>query len=161
MHLKTVIWYICILRFQKFRATIQLSNLEKKVRFADLLSPCWKVEHAVSENKVHSKLDSDKDAAPSLVIFTNKEHDIELIKIVGDTAVLDLTTQNLAEALLVLAACYYVYDVEYPRGYINQLGLLQDLVFDHKVSQTTSTAFKESLNTIKSTIAKEWADYTV
>jgi len=54
--------------------------------------------------------------------------ELEEAVIVADTARLFTQTADIYEAVVLLMGAYYVADVQYPKGYANILGLLQQFV---------------------------------
>ena len=118
------------------------------------------MEVKVKESKMPAKLESAPEEEPSLIFFTGEEDDIELIEIVGDEQVLHVGTTSVSHALVVLAACYYVFDVQYPRRFSQVLGFIQHFVFEHKFDQKASEKFKQEREKVAKGIAKDWPSYS-
>ena len=75
-----------------------------------------KIKKNVTEKDIEKYLDSKEEDTPKIVIFLDGEK-IEMISIIGDGIIVNIESKSLEYSLVVLTACYYVYDLAFPRKY--------------------------------------------
>ena len=94
--------------------------LEKAVGFKQRKGGMWKscisIKKDVQEEDSEKFLKRPQEEQPSIVIF-NKNGENEVVSIVGDGIVVNLSETSLHYALIVLVCCFYVFDLAYPRKY--------------------------------------------
>lgn len=91
------------------------------------------------ESISQKQLQSMEGEAPRLVVFLDTDNNIICQYVVGDDAQIFVQTVSAFDALIVLLAAYYVFDLEYPTVYCQMLGFLQ-----HWVLENTYTGSKTS-----------------
>lgn len=68
--------------------------------------------------------------------------DVTGVFIVGDSAVIKLSSNDIMSAVLLLLISYYIFDVNYPRTYANFFSVLQTLAFGEPYLKETSKKCK-------------------
>lgn len=84
-----------------------------------------KVNVPGDETMLH--LRTDENTSPHLLIFTAGDNIIDAY-IVGDNQVIKTDANTLFDALIVLIATYYTFNLEYPKVFSQVLGLFQTYV---------------------------------
>ena len=82
----------------------------------------------MEDDKIAMALETVENDSPQLVMFVANDIDVELLEICGDGTIIHLNHCDVIEAVLTVAACYYVFDIAYPRIYTQFLGFIQHLV---------------------------------
>lgn len=65
---------------------------------------------------------------PSLVVFLDEDNNTLCIYIIGDNCKIFAQTCNIFDAIVLLIASYYVFDLDYPAIFSQTLGLIQHWV---------------------------------
>lgn len=79
---------------------------------------------ALTEHHLHS----EPKEAPFLLVALDGNGDIITIHIIGDGKDVFGQTENVLDAIVLLIAVYYVFDLSYPRAYDQFLGFIQHWV---------------------------------
>jgi hypothetical protein len=77
------------------------------------------------ENLTERHLHTEETAAPMLCVALDDSNDVLCIYVIGDNTKIFAQTSNIFDSLVLLMACYYVFDLAYPSPYAQFLGLLQ------------------------------------
>ena len=104
----------------------------------------YRIWHDIPEGKVDQKLTSSALDSPFLVLFF-KNDTFELGAITVDTKVIYCQANSILDALLLLLASYYVFDLHYPRPYSQALGFLQQEGLKKQFVEKKSSGFAHLL----------------
>ena len=90
-----------------------------------------KIKKNVTEKDIEKYLDSKEEDTTKIVIFLDGEK-IEMISIIGDGIIVHIESKSLEYSLVVLTACYYIYDLAFPRKYEQFLEFIKHCIFKDK-----------------------------
>ena len=132
--------------FTSLQDVVKIENIkkiEKKIGYArgrgGSSKSCLKVKKNMPDNTIETYLKSKEEETPQLVMFLDEDN-IDMICITGDGIVISVERKSVEYSLVVLAACYYVYDLAFPRKYELFLEFIKHCIFkdeDKKKKKTT------------------------
>lgn len=102
----------------------------------------------MEDDKIQKCLQSVENDSPQLIIFISNETTVQLIEIVGDGTVIHLNHCDVVEGVLTLAACYYCFDIAYPRIYSQFLGFIQHIIISDPYVGQKSGGFLHGMYTL-------------
>lgn len=110
---------------------------------------CIDVKWEVDDERISAELEkaSDVDDSPKLVIFSNSEN-VVLISCVGDNQIVNIEGVDVRNSLLILISLYYILDLNFPRGYSQFLGVVQEIVVKDKFKGNCSGGMIEWMSTM-------------
>ncbi|XP_076086863.1 uncharacterized protein LOC143057442 [Mytilus galloprovincialis] len=88
-----------------------------------------------------TQLETAAEDPPRLVVFLDPEEDVSCIYVVGDNTQIFGQTTNILDAIVLLIACYYVFDLDYPAIYSQVLGLIQHWVIGDPFTENKTSAW--------------------
>ena len=126
-----------------------MNTIQKKIGYGHgrggQSKSCVKIKKNVTEKDIEKYLDSKEEDTPKIVIFLDGEK-IEMISIIGDGIIVNIESKSLEYSLVVLTACYYVYDLAFPRKYEQFLEFIKHCIFkDEDKKKKKSSGFIEML----------------
>jgi len=98
------------------------------------------VHYDVGDKDIDSRCGSPEGQGPQLHVFVKDGH-FDVAVIVADTIIINTQAMDIVQALLLLLATYFVFDLFYPRPYCQILGFLQQQVLDQLYSGLKSQNF--------------------
>ena len=85
---------------------------------------------------------------PRIIALTTNEK-VNLLEIVGDGTIINVSEVDVAYAIILLTCSYYVFDLAYPRRFCQTLGFFQHKVLDEQYLDTKSSGFINFLQKIE------------
>ena len=107
-------------------------------KYKNIVETLWDVE----DDRVEEKCITQENEAPKLLVFLKNEN-VAMTCIVGDTLQLNMNSCDVTKGLVHLLACYYVFDIDYPRCYSQSLGIMQEVVMNEKFKASKTNKFNE------------------
>ena len=109
-----------------------IKKIEKKIGYAhgcgSSSKSCLKVKKNIPDSTIEKYLQTKEEETPQLVMFLDEDN-IEMICIIGDGIVVSVERKCVEYSLVVLAACYYVYDLALSRKYEQFLEFIKHCIF--------------------------------
>ena len=120
-----------------------MKKIEKKVGFGcgrgATSKSCVKIKKNIPDKDIEKYLISKEEETPKIIIFADGEN-IEMINIIGDGMVVNIERKSIEYSLVVLTACYYVYDLAFPRQYEQFLEFMKHCIFKDEDKKKKKTA---------------------
>ena len=85
---------------------------------------------------------------PHIIALTTNEK-VNLLEIVGDGTIINVSEVDVPYAIILLMCSYYVFDLAYPRRFCQTLGFFQHKVLDEEFLDTNSSGFINFLHKIE------------
>ncbi|KAK3085365.1 hypothetical protein FSP39_002173 [Pinctada imbricata] len=131
-----------------------LNFLEKETKYdkgkGEKSSSFLSVHDDIDEKDIDKFTKSGEEEAPKLILFFKGEDTLEMSVIATDTCRIFCQADTVPDAVMMLLASYYVFDLDYPRKYTQCLGFLQQVVIGDAYTGIKSTKFKHFMKKFKS-----------
>ena len=90
-------------------------------------------------------LEMPRNDGPQLVVFT-AHGQFEMATVVLDGTRIECQACDVVQAFLILLACYFVFDIAYPRSYSQILGFFEQYVFNQVFTGKKSSNFANNVS---------------
>ena len=137
---------------QVYRDIKSLKFLEKSVGFKQGKGGSWKTcvttRKDIPEEEVEKHLQTPGEEQPHIIgLVTNEK--VNLLEIVGDGTIINVSEVDVPYAFILLTCSYYVFNLAYPRRFCQTLGFFQHKVLDEQYLDTKSSGFVNFLHKIE------------
>ena len=91
---------------------------------------------------------SHEEEGPKLILFLKGKDQLEMAVIATDNCRIYCQAENIINSIMILLACYYVFNLDYPRKYSQCLGFLQQYVLGDAFTNEKSLKYRHFVKKI-------------
>ena len=102
----------------------------------------------IPEKEMEKHFQTPGEEQPCIIALVTNEK-VNLLEIVGDGTIINVSKVDVPYAIILLTCSYYVFNLAYPRRFCQTLGFFQHKVLDEQCLDTKSSGFINFLHKIE------------